>query len=207
MLELILLITTTLSIHTLAWLTPGPLSVLIIRNSLVYSRKIGVWTAVGIGIGNFIHITYSIVGLTYLIETSDIIFNVIKYLGVGYLSYLGIKTFLAKVKIKNIESETESEDISPLKAIKIGFLTNILSPKASLFFASIFASIMSSNTPFWVVLFLWIAMPINSFIMATILSLFFTTKSIRSFYAKYQVIANKFLGGVLILLAVLIVFS
>ena len=203
--ENLILISTILAIHVFAWFTPGPLFVLIIRNSLVYSHKSGIWTAVGIALGNFIHITYSVTGLVIIISASPVAFNIIKFLGVGYLVYLGIKTFLIKVKIqKKNTAYNEHKDISPFKAAKIGFLTNILSPKASLFFASIFTTVMASGAPFWVVIFLWIAMPLNSLIMASILSMFFTQKRVSSVYANYQQIVNKLLGVALLLLAIMI---
>lgn len=203
--ESLILISTILTVHIFAWLTPGPLFVLIVRNSLVYSRKIGVWTAIGIAIGNFIHITYSITGIALIISTSAIAFNVIKFLGVGYLAYLGIKTLFIKIETQKADTPDEHKDISTLKAVKIGFLTNILSPKASLFFASIFATVLSSGSPFWVIAFLMIAMPLNSFVMASILSVFFTQKKVRSVYSKYQGIVNKCLGAALILLAAMVV--
>lgn len=203
--ESLILISTILAIHVFAWFTPGPLFVLIIRNSLVYSRKSGLWTAVGIAIGNFIHITYSVTGIALIISRSDTAFNVIKFLGVGYLTYLGIKTFLIKVDTQKADTtSSKHEDISPFNAAKIGFLTNILSPKASLFFASIFATVMASGSPFWVIIFLWIAMPLNSFVMASILSMFFTQKRVRSVYSKYQHIVNKLLGAALLILALMI---
>lgn len=202
----IILISTILGIHVFAWFTPGPLFVLIIRNSLVYSRKSGIWTAVGIAIGNIIHITYSVTGLALIISASPVAFNVVKFLGVGYLAYLGIKTFLIKVRTQKADTMSdEHKEISPFKAAKIGFLTNILSPKASLFFASIFATVMASGSPFWVVIFLWVAMPLNSFIMASILSVFFTQKKVRSVYGNYQHIVNKLLGAALLVLAIMIV--
>jgi len=201
----LILISTILAIHVFAWFTPGPLFVLIVRNSLVYSRKSGIWTAVGVAIGNFIHISYSVMGIALIILASPVAFNVIKFLGVGYLTYLGIKTFFIKVETQKADTTSdEHKDISPFKAAKIGFLTNILSPQASLFFASIFATVMASGSPFWVVIFLWIAMPLNSFVMATILSTFFTQKRIRAFYGRYQHIANKLLGAALLAFAVMI---
>lgn len=203
--ESLILISTILAVHIFAWFTPGPLFVLIVRNSLVYSRKSGIWTAVGIAIGNVIHITYSVTGLALIISASPVAFNVIKFLGVGYLAYLGIKTFLVKVETQKADTMSEEhKDISPFKAAKIGFLTNILSPKASLFFASIFATVMASGSPFWIVIFLWVAMPLNSFIMASILSIFFTQKRVRRVYANYQHIVNKLLGVALLVLAIMI---
>lgn len=201
----LILITSILSIHIFAWLTPGPIFVLILRNSLVYSRKTGIWTAVGIALGNFVHIAYSITGIVLLISSSTVISDVIKFLGVGYLVYLGIKTMLIKTKPHATGADERREDLSPFEAIKIGFLTNILSPKASLFFASIFATVISSGAPQWVVYFLWVAMPLNSFIMATILSSFFTLKKVKTLYDKYKFVINKLLGAALIVLAALII--
>ena len=203
--ESLILISTILAVHVFAWFTPGPLFVLIVRNSLVYSRKSGIWTAVGIAIGNTIHITYSVTGLALIISASPVAFNIIKFLGVGYLAYLGIKTFLIKAEAQKADSTSEiHKDISPFQAAKIGFLTNILSPKASLFFASIFATVMASGSPFWVVIFLWVAMPLNSFIMASVLSAFFTQKKVRSVYGNYQHIVNKLLGAALLIFAIIV---
>jgi len=203
--ESLVLISTILAVHVFAWFTPGPLFVLIIRNSLVYSRQSGIWTAVGIAIGNFIHITYSVAGMAFIISASPVTFSVIKFLGVGYLAYLGIKTFLIKAETqKGAPCSGAHKDFSPFQTAKIGFLANILSPKASLFFASIFATVIASGSPFWVVIFLWIAMPLNSFIMASILSIFFTQNKVRSFYANYQHMVNQLLGVLLLALAIMI---
>jgi threonine/homoserine/homoserine lactone efflux protein len=199
------LICAILAIHIFSWFTPGPLFVLIIRNSLVYSRKSGIWTAVGIAIGNLIHITYSIIGLKFLISTSEMVTNIIKFLGVGYLAYLGVKTLLVKINLQKTVTESENHQyISAFNAAKIGFLTNILSPHASLFFASVFASLIASNAPKWVIVILWIAMPLNSLLMASLFSLFFTQKTVKSAYAKYQHIFNKLLGLALLAFAVMI---
>ena len=123
------------------------------------------------------------------------------------MAYLGIKTFLIKVETQKTDTTSnERKDLSPLQAAKIGFLTNILSPKASLFFVSIFATVMASGSPSWVVIFLWIAMPLNSFIMASIFSVFFTQKKVRAIYEKHQHIVNKVLGVALLVLAGMIAF-
>lgn len=205
--ENIILISTILAVHIFAWFTPGPLFVLIVRNSLIYSRKTGVWTAVGIAVGNLVHITYSVTGIALIISASPTTSGIIKFLGVGYLAYLGIKTFIIKVETqKSKTTSDERKGLSPFQALKIGFLANILSPKASLFFASIFAAVLSSGAPTWVVGFLMFMMPLNSFIMASVLSVFFTHKKVILIYSKHQSIVNKCLGAALILLAIIIAF-
>ena len=200
--ENLTLIGSILAVQILAWLTPGPNIVLIVRNSLIYSRKSGIWTAVGIAVGNCVHITYTVTGLALIISTTPFAFNAIKFLGIGYLIYLGIKTIFIRVETKEEDTVAQRHyDLTPFQAAKTGFITNILSPKAPLFFASIFAMVVESGAPLWVVMVLWIAMPLNSFMMATLHSLLFSLKRVRHAVAKYQRIVNALLGMALILLA------
>ncbi len=201
----LILISSILGIHILAWLTPGPLFVLIIRNSLIYPQKYGMWTAFGIMVGNLIHIAFAVTGISLIISIYPLVFTAIQFLGIGYIVYLGINTFFMKIDTENANRSFHvSKDISPLHAVRMGFLTNIFSPKASLFFTSIFALIISSGAPMWVVIFLWIAMPLNSFIIALILSIFFTQQKVKKVYLKYQYLFNKLLGIALLILALMI---
>lgn len=204
--ENLVLISAVLGIHIFAWFTPGPITILIIRNSLLYSRGAGLWTATGIAIGNLVHIIYSVTGIALIIASSSIMFNVIKFLGVGYITYLGVKTLLITDSKFSIQTKGEHKDISAFNAAKIGFITNILSPKASLFFASIFANVYAAKASIWVIVFLMIAMPLNSLFMASLYSVFFTQERIRKIYKNYQGIFNKILGVALIFLAALIIF-
>lgn len=200
------LIGTILVIHFFAWLTPGPNVVLIVRNSLIYSQKTGIWTALGIAISNFIHIAYILIGLAFLSTVSVTIFTIVKFFGVGYLIYLGIKTFQLKATEHTDIDSQKVKDILPLAAVRTGFLTNIFSPKAPPFFLSIFGGLVASHAPFWVILFLWIAMPVTSFIMASVYSVFLTQKKVRAVYIKYQQIGNKLLGIAMIILAFMLAF-
>lgn len=197
------LIGTILGIHVLAWMTPGPMFVLIVRNSLIYSRKSGIWTALGIGIANVIHVAYSAFGVAVIVSASALAFAVVKFLGAAYLAYLGIKTFLGNgVAGRASNPGAAKKDIAPFVAVKIGLIANLLSPKAMLFYISIFAAVAASRAADFAIAVLWVAMPLNSFLMAALLSLIFTHAKVRSFYAKYQKIANGVLGIALLAFAV-----
>ena len=71
------LIGTVTLVHLLALISPGPDFLMCVRNSLTYSRKTGMWTAVGFGLGIAVHIFYSLAGLTVLISQSILFFNAI----------------------------------------------------------------------------------------------------------------------------------
>lgn len=89
--EYLALIGTVTLIHLLGVISPGPDFIICARNSLTYSRKTGIWTAVGFGLGISVHILYCLAGLALIISQSILLFNFIKYLGASYLVYIGIK--------------------------------------------------------------------------------------------------------------------
>ena len=99
-------IATVTFIHLLALISPGPDFIMACRNSLIYSRKIGIYTAIGFGLGIAVHIFYSLAGLALIISSSIFIFNTIKFLGAGYLVYIGIKSILSKSLRFSISSES-----------------------------------------------------------------------------------------------------
>ena len=140
--ENLTLIATVTIAHTIALISPGPDFIVACRNAIKHSRKIGLWTAVGFGAGVCIHISYAFFGLTWMISKYDTLFNTIKYFGAVYLIYLGISSlFSSNSKIEQSRDEN-SHKIKWYTAVKIGLLTNLMNPKASLFFLSLFTLVV-----------------------------------------------------------------
>lgn len=101
--EALLFIGSLLAVHIIGWLfAPGPMTVLIVRNSLLYSRQAGVWTAFGIAVGNLVHITYSIVAIVFVVSLADSALTVVRYLGVAYIAYFGIKTIFTSPSAQTV---------------------------------------------------------------------------------------------------------
>ena len=128
------LITAIGLIHLVALVSPGPDFVVSCRNTLMYSRSIGIYTAVGFGLGICVHISYAGFGLSWLISNNELIFTIIKYLGAFYLMSIGFQSLRSFQSQISQETVTVSSRISPFRAIRIGFITNVLNPKATLFF-------------------------------------------------------------------------
>ncbi len=133
-------------IHLLAVMSPGPDFILVMRNSLVYSRNAGIYSALGLALGILIHVTYSLIGIGLLISKSILLFTVIKFFGAGYLVYIGYKSLRSKPKEVVIEENIQS-DIGKFAAVRMGFLTNVLNPKVTLFFLALFTQVISPMTP------------------------------------------------------------
>lgn len=200
--EYLALIGTVTIIHLLAVISPGPDFIMAVRNSLTYSRKTGIWTAVGFGGGITVHIFYSLAGLALIISKSILLFNAIKFIGAGYLIYIGLKSFLSKSSKIELSEHNKKEDITRLLAVKIGFLTNALNPKATLFFLSLFTLVISPETPLPIMGIMSAIMIVNTILWFSLVAVFISQKRIRSIFEKFQGVFNKTLGGLLIALGV-----
>ncbi len=125
--------------------SPGADFVLVLRNSLNHGRNIGLWTALGVSLAITVHISYSMMGIGYLISQNELLFNVIRYAGAGYLIFLGIKGLMAANQATenlSLENDTRASCTS-ISAIGQGFLCNLLNPKTMLFFLSIFSQLIT----------------------------------------------------------------
>lgn len=196
------LIGTVTIIHLLALISPGPDFIMCVRNSLTYSRKTGIWTAVGFGGEIAVHILYCLAGLALIISKSILVFNMIKWLGAAYLIYIGIKSIFSKSSKIDVQGQEKKPDISSLEAVKIGFLTNGLNPKATLFFLSLFTLVISPDTPRYLLGIMSVIMVADTILWFSLVSTFMTQQRVRTLFEKYQNAFNKTLGGLLIALGI-----
>ncbi len=196
--ESLALIGTVTLFHLLAVVSPGPDFIVAIRNSLTYSRQTGIWTAVGFAAGIAVHIFYCVIGLAFVISQSILLFTVLKLFGAAYLIYIGIKSLLAKSADLAVSAATARQDISPLAAIKIGFLTNVLNPKATLFFLSLFTLVISPDTSATILLTISAIMILNTAIWFSLVAVFFTQSKIRVWFNAFQTTFNRMFGSLLI---------
>jgi threonine/homoserine/homoserine lactone efflux protein len=125
-------------------LTPGPDTALVISQSMRHGSRGGMLAALGIAAGCFIHIGAAAIGLSALILTSALAFTVIKWIGVCYLCYVGLRMLLGR--------ETTSKPVVPearsSRAIFwLGFLTNALNPKVALFFLAFLPQFIDEHAP------------------------------------------------------------
>ncbi len=201
------LLTSIALIHLLAVISPGPDFFMALKNSITYSRRTGVFTAIGFGLGIAVHIFYSLAGLALLISKSILIFSIIKYLGVAYLLYIGIKSFYSTSHDISYKKGDKKQDISALKAISMGFLTNVLNPKASLFFLSLFTLVISPSTNTQTLFFISFILIFDTILWFSLVALFITQKRVQKAYNKYQKSFGKLFGSILIIIGLKIALS
>ncbi len=113
-------------------ISPGADFVLVLRNSLNRGRQAGIWSAVGISLAISVHITYSLLGISYLISQNEWLFSLIRYLGAAYLIYLGLKGIFGADSQQKIEGETQ-ESISIWQFFSKAFCATYLTQKPCCF--------------------------------------------------------------------------
>lgn len=202
MMEYLPLIGTVFLLNLLAAVSPGPDFVMTVRNSLCYSRRAGIYTGIGIVAGLFIHLFYCAAGIGYVISKSEVLFTLIKIVGAGYLIYMGVGSFLSRKSKLDLSGESALQDLTRFQAFKMGFLTNVLNPKATLFFLSLFSFVIGSATPVYIVLIISLVIVLTALAWFIIVSVFFTHRKVQNAFLKYEVAINRVLGGFLVLLGI-----
>ncbi|MCC5516481.1 LysE family translocator [Vibrio splendidus] len=125
-------------------ISPGADFVLVLKNSVNQGRQAGIWTAIGVSLAISVHISYSMLGISYLISQNEQLFDMIRYAGAAYLIYLGLKGILsADNKLAPMEDAKQSTSV--WRYLAQGFLCNVLNPKTMLFFLSIFSQVISPD--------------------------------------------------------------
>ncbi len=198
------LITAIGLIHLVALVSPGPDFVVACRNSLLYSRTIGIYTAVGFGLGICVHISYAVFGLSWLIANNELIFTVIQYLGAFYLMLIGIQSLRSFQSQIGQETATASSRISPFRAVRIGFITNVLNPKATLFFLSLFSTMLNPTVGELTLVVIAVLLVVTTILWFSLVALLISHPRFTTTLKRYEKTVHRFFGVLLIGIGVII---
>ncbi|MFZ4289294.1 LysE family translocator [Variovorax sp. HJSM1_2] len=115
------------------FLIPGPAVLLVLTRTVQGGRKVGIYTGLGVAAGDFLHTLCAAVGLSALLMTSALAFNVVKWVGAAYLLYLGLRALCAKPAGASAGQPTAAP-ISARQAFWQAIPAELLNPKTALFF-------------------------------------------------------------------------
>jgi len=115
-------------------LLPGPTVILVIAQAVSHGKKSVLPLVAGVLCGDFVAMSLSLLGLGAVLATSATLFLILKWFGVVYLIYLGIKTWREKPKI-DAESFKEMS-VPKTKMFKSSFIVTALNPKGIIFFVT-----------------------------------------------------------------------
>lgn len=192
------------SAHLLAVASPGPDFAIVLRYAVRYGRNTAIYASIGIGAAILLHVTYSLVGIGVLIKTTPWLFQLLSVAAALYLIYLGQGAIRAKAPALTATADITApaeETPSHTSAFIAGFITNGLNPKATLFFLSLFAVIISAQTPLSYKLIYGVYMALATAAWFCLLSCLLTQQRVRQFLLAKGYWFDRVMGILLLLLA------
>lgn len=180
---------------------PGADFVMVTRTSIYNGRLAGLYMSLGMCLSVCIHASYSIAGLAVVIANSPELFSAIKYLGAAYLIYIAWQLLTTRELLDKDQKNTTAQ-MSPFIALRLGFTCNILNPKTSIFFLSIFTQVVSVNTPLIMQISYGLIIMLAHFIWYSGIALLLSHPNILPRFNRQKQKIDKVAGFVLMLIAI-----
>lgn len=113
---------------------PGPAVIYMVNRTLADGRTAGLTAVAGLEIGDTIQSVLAALGVSAAIATSTTLFNAVKWTGVVYLAWTGLRTLW----VVPAAVEADATHVSRVTIFRQGIWVNALNPKTALFFLAIF---------------------------------------------------------------------
>jgi len=189
-----------LQIILFLFITPGAPRVLIVSHTLNYEFKKSVWTALGDISANICQGILVVFFIGAFLKNNPEILNILKWVGIIYIVYLAYDTYTAKIKLLELGIKSSKSSFS---FFKDGFLVAGLSPKAVIFFGTIFSSFIDFSSNYYSqFIILMLTYVILDFI--TLMIYGFAAEKVSVWLKRNPKILNTISACVLIIIAIYI---
>lgn len=229
------LIITISIMHLVALISPGPDFAIIVRLATLASRQSAIAAALGIAVAIAIHTLLSLTGLSLAIHNSDKLYTLVQVIGASYLAWMGfsalkgamtipIKTTSTAVSSSTCEDEGENlsnakaannnlassnKPIEPsmIQGFKIGLLTNLLNPKAMVFFLTLFSTLVTPAATLGTKIALgWMLFSL-SFIWFALVSVMLSKASVQQKFRRMSRAIDAITGLIFVIVAMMILYQ
>jgi threonine/homoserine/homoserine lactone efflux protein len=183
--------------HVLAVMSPGPDFAVVTRQTLAHGRSAGLRTAWGIASGIVLHVSYALFGLGWLLQHAPWLLEVLRFAGAAFLIWMGSNA----LRSQPLTANTAAIVAPPAQHdFLIGFTTNLLNPKATLFFVALCSALITTPTPLSLRLALGSWIVLSTGLWFSIVALTLGHPGVRQRLARYAHHIDHLMGGILILL-------
>jgi threonine efflux protein len=201
------LLLTICALHFVAQLSPGPDVLLIARSSASTSRANTLKIILGISVGILVWVVLTLLGFTVLIEQFPWIQQILMLVGGLFLARMGWAMLNEGLKILRQYNSLESND-QPVATADVqnyflsGLLTNLSNPKTLIYFSSVFSLALSSSASSHLKTQLAIIIPIQTFLVFTLLMLILSIPKIKTAYQLSGSYIDVISGGLFLIFAI-----
>jgi len=127
--------------------TPGPNMLHVMTRSIQVGHRRALFTMAGCMSAILLCLIASAAGLGALLKTEPRLFDVLRYAGVAYLIWLGIKAWRSPVATPDVDA-TARPGLSGAALYRSGLLTGLSNPKLIVFAGALFPQFISADMPF-----------------------------------------------------------
>jgi threonine/homoserine/homoserine lactone efflux protein len=122
---------------------PGTGTIYTVSTGLLHGWRASIAAAIGCTLGIVPHLLVSLFGLSFVVRSSPILFEALKYAGVLYLLYLAWNMWFEG---SSLEFDSASSGTSPAQIVLKAILLNLLNPKLTVFFLAFLPLFISPKT-------------------------------------------------------------
>ncbi|MDP3857849.1 MAG: LysE family transporter [Stagnimonas sp.] len=191
--------------HLLAVMSPGPDFAMVLRQTLAHGRAAGLRTAWGIAAGIVFHVAYALFGLGWLLQQLPWLLTGLRYAGAGFLIWIGSRALRARPAAA--PAAAESTTPADRHDFGVGLLTNLLNPKATLFFVALCSALLTTPTSLGLkaALAAWIVL--STGIWFSVVALALSQRQARERLARHAHRIDRAMGAILVLLGLAMLLS
>lgn len=185
-----------LAIHAVALISPGPDFAVVTRLSIVSGRRSGLWAAAGVASAIGIYVLLCALGMSLILAALPGLARALSIFGAVYLAWLGIGCLRSRGTLPEATGATHGG-----RAYLTGLLTNLLNPKAMLYFGSILSQALTPGLGALDVALLWCLLVGESLLWFCLVAQLFSSRRVLGWLQGRLVWLDRSVGVILLALA------
>jgi len=185
-----------LGIHALALISPGPDFAVVTRTAIVSGRGAGLWAAAGVATSIGIYVLISVLGMSLVLAALPGLSRILAVVGALYLAWLGIGCLRSTGQLPEAQAAPGGG-----RTFVTGLLTNLLNPKAMLYFGSVLSQALTPGLAAADVVLLWSLLVAESLLWFALVALLFSSRPVLAWLRERLVWLDRTVGAVLLVLA------
>lgn len=197
-------------IHTVALASPGPDFALVVKMATQERRSTAVASAAGISVAILLHTIFSLTGVSLVIKSSPHLFMAVQLIGACYLGWMGMSAIRAAMSHwQDKQSTIVQQSATAVLTIKQGFMqglyTNLLNPKALVFFITLFSAMITPEINLLTKLTAAVMLLLLSMVWFSLIALVLSKPSIQLTMKRATPIINLITGLLFLSVALAII--
>lgn len=127
---------------------PGPTVIMVITQALAHGRRVAFASVLGVGCGDLAAATLSVIGVGALLATSATVFTLVKWVGAGYLIFIGVRMWMTPVSPPAIDDRADAPRMSDARLFRDAFFVTLFNPKGIIFFIAFLPQFIATDTAY-----------------------------------------------------------